>query len=69
MRARGAADEEGGEPFLRSGRRRAGAIAWKIVRATTPTSANWARLNALLTRDWFRSARSATPGSDQSASR
>ena len=28
------------------------AMAWKIVRATTAASPNWARLNARLTLDW-----------------
>ena len=37
------------------------AIAWKIIRATTAARLNWARLNARLTLDWFRSRSSASP--------
>ena len=45
------------------------ATRWKIVRATTAARANWAMLNALLTHDWLRSAKSAMPVPSMIASR
>ena len=61
-RAGGAGRDECRQPLAWSGRQ---PQAWRSrgrsIRATTAARLNWARLNARLTPDWFRSSRSARP--------
>ena len=51
------APPRGSRPAIRAARARAAgvAIAWKMIRRDDGGEANWARLNARLTPDWFRS--------------